>query len=104
MWWHSFLKPSRPRSCRRTPLGRQCNVSRLSVEAMEDRTVPSTFLVTNTADSGAGSLRTAVMSANALGGADTILFSPGAHGTIILTTGELSITDDLTIAGPGASR
>ena len=34
----------------------------LRLETLEDRTVPSTFLVSNLNDSGAGSLRTAVQS------------------------------------------
>ena len=36
---------------------------RLSVEHLEDRTVPSTFTVGNLVDSGAGSLRQAVLDA-----------------------------------------
>src|SRR5262249_18686857 len=79
--------------------------TRLSLEALEDRTVPSTFTVDNLADSGFGSLRQAILDANANPGADLIDFAPAARdGTIILTTGELSITDDLTIDGPGADR
>ena len=35
------------------------------LEAMEDRTLLSTFLVTNTADSGPGSLRQAILDSNA---------------------------------------
>src|SRR5262245_43105893 len=71
--------------------------------ALEDRTVPSTFTVENFADSGPGSLRQAVLDANALAGADVICFAPAARdGTITLATGELDITDDLTIDGPGA--
>src|SRR5262249_45076447 len=67
--------------------------------------VPSTFLVENLADSGLGSLRQAILNANALPGADVIDFAPAARdGTITLTNGELSITDDLTIDGPGADR
>jgi hypothetical protein len=37
--------------------------TRLVLEALEDRTVPSTFTVTNTNDSGAGSLRDAIAQA-----------------------------------------
>src|SRR5947209_1920361 len=76
------------------------------LEVLEDRTVPSTFIVTNTADSGSGSLRAAIMAANTNPGADVIKFAGGLKGTITLTSanGELSITDDLTIKGPGASQ
>ena len=40
----------------------------------------ATFTVTNTADSGAGSLRQAVLDANAAAGADTIVFSAAFDG------------------------
>src|SRR5512134_1569616 len=73
------------------------------LEALEDRTVLSTFMVENLADSGIGSLRQAVLDANALRGADAIVFAEGLQGTIALTGGQLSITDSLTIDGPGAA-
>jgi hypothetical protein len=76
--------------------------TRLHIEALEDRSVPATFEVLSLADSGAGSLRQAVLDANVLAGADTIHFADGLVGTIGLTTGQLSITDHLTIDGPGA--
>src|SRR5262249_50695809 len=68
-----------------------------------DRTVPSTFTVTNLTDHDPGSLRAAVMAANANPGVDTIKFAPGLHGTIRLSD-QLTITDDLTIKGPGANQ
>ena len=63
----------------------------------------ATFTVSNTSDSGAGSLRQAILGANAAPGADEITFAQ-LHGTITLTSGQLDITDDLTIAGPGAKE
>jgi len=63
----------------------------------------ATFAVINTSDSGAGSLRQAILGANAAPGADEITFAH-LHGTITLTSGQLDITDDLTIAGPGAKE
>jgi hypothetical protein len=103
MWLRSLLKslksrpsvatfrhsPSRPR----TP--------RLGVEALDDRCLPSTFTVTNLLDSGAGSLRAAVASANANPGVDDIDFT--VTGTIPLTSGQLDVTDSVTINGPGES-
>ncbi len=63
----------------------------------------STFTVTNTNNSGAGSLRQAVLDANALSGKDMInfggLFTDGLAHTISLTGSGLSITDNLTIQG-----
>lgn len=61
----------------------------------------ASFTVSNTADSGPGSLRQAVLDANANPGADTITF--GVTGTITLTSGDLVATDHLTIDGPGAA-
>src|SRR5262249_38606115 len=84
---------------------RHRSATRLSLEALEDRTVPSTFMVDNLADSGACSLPPALLAASALPGADVIDVAPAARdGAITLTSGQLSITDDLTIDGPGADR
>jgi hypothetical protein len=57
--------------------------------------------VTNTNDSGPGSLRQAI--ANAAPG-ETIDFAGSVSGTITLTTGQLTIDKNLTIQGPGANR
>src|SRR5213596_1292001 len=56
----------------------------------------ATMTVTNTNDSGAGSLRQALASAN---DGDTI--DCGVTGTITLTTGELLVNKSVTINGPG---
>ena len=59
-------------------------------------TQAATITVTNTNDSGAGSLRQSI--ADAVNG-DTIDF--GVTGTITLTTGELLVDKSITIHGPG---
>ena len=74
--------------------------TRLRLEPLEPREVPAVFNVTSLADSGAGSLRQAIQSANTTPGADTVQFQ-GVAGTITLTSGELAITDDVSIVGPG---
>src|SRR5438552_479354 len=74
----------------------------LWLEVLESRTLLSTYLVTNTGDNGAGSLRQAILDANANLGADVIQFAPGVTGTITLTSGELAITDAVDLQGPGA--
>src|SRR5438132_7899152 len=55
--------------------------------------------VTNTNDSGPGSLRDALANAN---DGDTITFA--VTGVIGLTSGELMINKNITISGPGADR
>ena len=64
----------------------------------------TTFHVTNTADSGAGSLRQAVLEANTNPGADIIVFDASSAGTITLTSGEIDIAGDVTITGLGAAN
>lgn len=59
----------------------------------------ATLSVTNSADSGAGSLRQAIVDA---GSGDTITFDAALNGSVItLTSGQLSINKSLTIQGPG---
>jgi hypothetical protein len=61
-------------------------------------TQAATITVTNTNDSGVGSLRQAIADAN---DGDTIHF--GITGTITLTRGELLVDKSVTIGGPGAA-
>ncbi len=71
-------------------------------EALETRRLMSTFTVTTTTDTGMGSLRFAILSANSAPGADTIDFDPSLAGqTIALTGGQMTISDDVTITGAG---
>jgi hypothetical protein len=58
--------------------------------------------VTNTQDSGAGSLRDSITAA---ANGDVIQFGPALNGqTITLTSGEIVIAKDLTIGGPSAAN
>jgi hypothetical protein len=59
-----------------------------------------TYTVSNVANTGAGSLRTAVEESNALAGPDKIVFTPGLGGTIQLSGTGLTIKESLTIEGP----
>ena len=63
------------------------------------------FVVTNTNDSGAGSLRQAILDANAAAGAETITFAiPGSgRHTITVTTALPAITENTTIDGSSQS-
>jgi VCBS repeat-containing protein len=114
----SRLRSSRPvkRPTRRRP----CRPP--AVERLEDRTVPTTFIVNTTSDTqdanpgdglaldstGNTSLRAAIMEANALPGADTIQVPAGTYRLTLAganedaaRTGDLDITDTLTIVGDG---
>src|SRR5215469_10639530 len=75
----------------------------LRLEGLEDRTVPSTLMVTSPADDGsAGTLRAVIAAANS---GDTINFAPALAGqTIALTSGELAINKSLDIEGLGANQ
>src|SRR5205823_2330534 len=67
---------------------------------------PLNLIVTNTNDTGAGSLRQALLDTNLAGTVDTITFSPTVFNTlqtITLTSGSLPVTDTVTITGPGAN-
>lgn len=57
------------------------------LEQLDERLAPAVLTVDNLADSGAGSLRQAMLDANSLAGADTIVFS--VTGTILLSSGAL---------------
>jgi hypothetical protein len=73
---------------------------RLFLELLEGRDAPAVFTVTTTADSGAGSLRQAILNANASPGLDTIQFnvSPGP-AVITPVTALPDITDAVVIDG-----
>jgi hypothetical protein len=72
------------------------------LEALEDRTCPSTLTVLNASDHDPDSLRAVAAAASS---GDQIVFDPTLDGqTITLTSGQLFLNKDLTIAGPGADQ
>jgi hypothetical protein len=73
------------------------------IEALEDRTVPSTLTVTSAADDGSsGTLRSVLAAAK---NGDTIVFDAALDGqSITLTQGQLTISQTVTISGPGSGE
>ena len=61
------------------------------------------LVVTTLADSGAGSLRQAILDANAAAGPDTITFAAGVAGTIDVLSDLPRISGGTDLQGPGAS-
>src|SRR2546423_4800614 len=81
---------------------RAATIGALLVYAVAIQVQATTITVINTNDNGPGSLRQAL--ADAVDG-DTIQFDPALNGqTITLTSGELAITKNLTITGPGPDQ
>src|SRR5436190_10904711 len=64
----------------------------------------ATFTVTNLNDSGAGSLRQAILDANATAGADQVTFQSTLTGQITLASELPNVTDPLDVVGPGAGK
>src|SRR4051812_47926325 len=71
------------------------------VESLEPRQLFSTYLVTSAADSGVGTLRQAILDANAKAGADIVNFNINGGGTakIALTSALPTFTESVIIDG-----
>jgi hypothetical protein len=88
----------------RKPRARRAAPARVRprLEPLEGRCLPSTLTVVSPADSGVGTLRDDIAAAAS---GDRITFDPSLSGqTITLTSGELTVDKNLTIAGPGAGQ
>jgi titin len=95
--WLSGTPSGRPAH---RPAVRPCGC-RPRLEALEERSVPAVITVFNTLDSGAGSLRQAIISSNLNPGPDTINFNiPGAGAHVFVPATALpAVTDAVTIDG-----
>jgi hypothetical protein len=101
-WFGSLVgKTSTP--ARKAP--RRKHRANLALENLETRCLLSNFLVSNLGDSGTGSLRQAIINANnhanTAGTVDTVTFKAGLAGKITLTSGDIAITDGVSIIGNG---
>jgi hypothetical protein len=92
--WLVLSSPARRKAASR----RRPALQRLSLETLEDRTVPSTLHVTNALDDGsAGSLRSVLASAQ---NGDKVVFDGSLAGQTITLTSFIRINVGLTIEGP----
>ena len=80
--------------------GRYCVPSGIPTPTPAPTPCPGGYAVCNGNDSGAGSLRRAILYASS---GDTITFAPSVT-TVTLINGELVINKNLIITGPGANR
>jgi hypothetical protein len=129
MWltFHHFTRALSRKDCQKTARPSRVATFRPRLEALEERTLLSAYLVTTTADGGAGSLRDAVTQVNAdtsyalyaspsNPNVDEIDFNITAasdtgggynpatgRATITLGGGELLLTNGVIINGPGTS-
>src|SRR6516225_769397 len=88
LWHPSFSR-------RRVPPSILRKLARPGLELLEDRVLPSVYAVINTNDSGEGSLRQAILDANADPGLDTIIFDiPGSGAHTIRPTMPLPTVTD----------
>jgi hypothetical protein len=99
-WWHRAV-----RRLSSTPIRRLSKRHAWPfcphLEIFEDRVLPSTFLVTTSADAGPGSLRQALLDANASPGLDTIAFNIANGGveTIAPRSALPAIADPVLLDG-----
>ena len=98
-WLASF----RRHLCCGSPRRRIARTGPSRTESLELRSLLTTFTVTSLADSGAGSLRQAILDANSTSGDDQIVIQSGLNGTIALTSGQMMISDTVEITGHGAA-
>lgn len=96
----SFL--SRPALISAQSRRQRKELRRLLCESLEQRALMAVLTVNSIEDSGPGTLRAAIFTANNNDESDTIQFEFEGPQTITLTSGEIEITDDIEIFGLGS--
>jgi NAD(P)-dependent dehydrogenase (short-subunit alcohol dehydrogenase family) len=81
--------------------GHVAHATNYVVNLLSDATVGATAC--SAVGTGSCDLRDAIEQANRHTGLDTVSFISGLSGTITLTHGEISVTDDLDLSGPGTA-
>lgn len=81
----------------------QLILSSLCIASVTHGATPSPITVTDNGDSGANTLREAIKQANSNPGADVINIDASLASTPIILSGEIEITDQLTINGSGVT-
>ena len=76
----------------------------IDLGAFEVQTTPLTLVVLNTDESGPGSLRQAILDADALPGDKIITFAPGVTGVINNATVLPNLSTNIDLRGPGAAN
>src|SRR5262249_19472175 len=107
MWFFTWLRNRTPR---RPVQGRTLHRSaavrfRPRLEGLEDRWLPAQIglTVSSLADSGPGTLRCAILTANTGGHSDKFTISFGVTGTIDLQSPLPDLNNNIAIQGPGAA-
>ncbi len=96
----SFLPGIRGHRRAVRPAGRRkTSAASPRLEPLEDRTLPSTFYVTNSNDAGKGSLRQAILDSDAKAGSNRIVFRINGPTEIDLLSPLPAITNPVTIDG-----
>jgi polymorphic membrane protein len=106
MWFSSWLRKQNPTQAPRGRAQLRPAAARFRpmLEALEDRWLPSQIglMVTSLADSGSGSLRAAIETADAGSHSDKFTIGFSVSGTIDLQTALPDLDNTIAIQGPGA--
>ena len=99
-----FEQSNRARRVKAIGIATASSVVATQAALMSPASATSSVVVTNTDDSGDGSLRAAIIEANSNADLTTVTFAPSVTGTITLQTVLDTITAPIDIQGPGSEN